>query len=242
MSKATGRSRQKSAPGRPRCIVFMVVVAVGLPLAAVPVPAATCEDAATVSEVKAALAEVEASVDPCGDSAEVVGVVREFRHCASRGYRVCLNLESERNFIEPGVKSAGLPTTITWNPELRTELEHSCGGSLQGPVRRDPVASLLHEVVHAVQDCHGLDPADHEFEAVRIENIYRRARGLCQRTRYGEQALPAGMIVTCEPGDCSCRPADHLLESTARNDHAPATVLGLDAAGDVAAAPPSGER
>jgi hypothetical protein len=59
-------------------------------------------------------------------------------------------------------------------------------------------------MVHAVQDCHGLDPAQHEFEAVRMENVYRRARGLCQRTRYGDLPLPADMRVQCEPGQCTC--------------------------------------
>jgi len=43
-----------------------------------------------------------------------------------------------------------------------------------------------------------------EFEAVRIENIYRRARRMCQRTRYGDQLLPADMLVGCDPDHCRC--------------------------------------
>jgi hypothetical protein len=126
--------------------------------------------------------------------------------------RICTDARSERNFIER-VPTApdGLRSTITWNPDLRSELERGCDGDAKRAVLRDPIASLLHELVHAVQDCAGLDPADHEFEAVRIENIYRRARQLCQRTRYGDQPLPAAMRVSCEPGACSCHSADGRL-------------------------------
>jgi hypothetical protein len=163
------------------------------------------------------LVQVEGSIDPCGETAELVDLVREFRRCAPKGYRICLNLESQRNSTDPGKKAAGLSTTITWNPELRTELERGCDGDSQRPVLRDPIASLLHEVVHAVQDCRGLNPVEHEFEAVRIENIYRRGRGLCQRTRYGETHLPSTMLVSCEPGNCLCSIAEPPLITTAKD-------------------------
>jgi hypothetical protein len=203
---------------------------------AAPVLASTCEDASTAPAVNAALEQVEASVDPCGESASLIDVVRQFRQCAGSGYRVCQNLESERNFIEPGPRTAGFPTVITWNPDLRTELERGCGSQPTRTVRRDPVASLLHEVVHAVQDCHGLDPADHEFEAVRIENIYRRAHALCQRTRYGEERLPAAMVVSCAPGECQCNPVELPLGTAAKDSEAPpAANSRSSAAGDVAA-------
>lgn len=182
-------------------------MAVALAFATHPSAASTCEDATTARDLNEALGQIEASADPCGESAELAYVVQEFRRCAPRGYRICLNLETKRNFTDPGIEAAGLPTTITWNPQLRTELERGCGGYSERPVLRDPIASLLHEVVHAVQDCHGLDPVEHEFEAVRIENIYRRARGLCQRTRYGEEHLPQAMLVACEPGHCHCASA-----------------------------------
>jgi hypothetical protein len=195
----------------------------------------TCEDAASGREVNAALAEIEASIDPCSESAELTNLVREFRRCAGDGYRVCRDPRSERNFIQPGERKKGIPTTITWNPELETELERGCGGHANRPVLRDPIASLLHEVVHAVQDCQGLNPSEHELEAVRIENIYRRARGLCQRTRYGDELLPAGMTVACAPGNCYCTPADTRLETAAYDQNGRATtVFDSEVAGDLA--------
>jgi hypothetical protein len=174
--------------------------------------AATCEALADQAAVAAAIAEIQRSVDPCGESAEVARIINQYRVCSARGVRICTDARSERNFIER-VPTApdGLRSTITWNPDLRSELERGCDGDAKRAVLRDPIASLLHELVHAVQDCAGLDPADHEFEAVRIENIYRRARQLCQRTRYGDQPLPAAMRVSCEPGACSCHSADGRL-------------------------------
>jgi hypothetical protein len=49
-----------------------------------------------------------------------------------------------------------------------------------------------------------MNPGEHELEAVRIENIYRRAAGLPQRRGYGELALPAQMVRLCGSGACSC--------------------------------------
>jgi hypothetical protein len=87
-----------------------------------------------------------------------------------------------------------LRRTIGWNPALRSELEPGRDGDPGEPLRRDPTASLLHELVHAAHDCQGLNPGEHEFEAVRIENIYRRAAGLCQRPGYGDEPLPASAV------------------------------------------------
>lgn len=168
--------------------------------------------AASDSEVAAALAAIERSADPCGETGAVREVVRQFRRCSLRGLRICADRGSERNFIERApINERGTPTTITWNPGLRSELEWGCDGDPRRAVRRDPTASLLHELAHAVQDCAGLDPADHEFEAVQIENIYRRANKLCQRTRYGTESLPAEMLVSCEPTDCRCGSARRVL-------------------------------
>lgn len=223
MSRGAGPAPQRSTvPAWQGWIIIVAVVATFAASSA----AATCEDATTARDPNEALAQIERSIDPCGESAELRDVVREFRRCAPRGYRICLSLDSKRNLTDPGSEAAGLPTTITWNPELRTELERGCGGSAQRPVLRDPIASLLHEVVHAVQDCHGLDPVEHELEAVRIENIYRRARGLCQRTRYGEERLPTRMLVACDPADCRCRAALHPLPATGdRSETGDDTVL-----------------
>ena len=161
-----------------------------------------CERPAAMPAVQAALTAIERTVDPCGDDAELADVVRRFRRCTTSGVRVCLDREATRNVTEYGAEHG---TTITWNPRLRTELERRCATDPARPVLREPVASLLHELVHVVQACDGLDPADHELEAVRLENVFRRARGLCQRTRYGDVELPPGMLVACEPGQCSCR-------------------------------------
>lgn len=163
-----------------------------------------CAAVLSQAEVAAALVDIEHSMDPCGESAEVVQVIGQFRSCARSGVRLCTDDQSERNFIERGTGMDGLGSTIIWNPELRSQLEFGCEGDPERPVLRDPTASLLHELVHAVQDCHGLEPSEHEFEAVRIENIYRRARRMCQRTRYGDQLLPADMLVGCDPGHCRC--------------------------------------
>ena len=105
---------------------------------------------------------------------------------------VCLDRRAERNTTERGEN--GLPITITWNPELRTELEQGCGGDAAA-VRRDPIA----RDARARARRPGRPPeADvTESEAVRIENIYRRANGLCQRTRYGDDPLPAALLVDC---------------------------------------------
>lgn len=215
------------------------MAAAGLAFATGASAAGRCRDAVNDPDVAAVLTQLEASVDPCGESAQILNVVREFRRCAGRGYRICRDARSERNFIEPGVRAAGIPTTITWNPELRTELERGCGGHAHRPVLRDPVASLLHEVVHAVQDCHGLDPTQHELEAVRMENIYRRARGLCQRTRYGDEHLPASMSVACAPGNCRCAPIETRFLTAANDDLDPASsALISEAAGDLAAPAP----
>jgi hypothetical protein len=165
-----------------------------------------CETAAALPEVRAALARIAASVDPCGETAELAGVVERFRRCAA-GARLCLDSAAPRNVTE--ARGELTPTTIVWNPTLRTALEASCAGG-DGPLRRDPTASLLHEMVHAVQDCDGLDISALELEAVRVENIYRRAQGLCQRTAYGSDPLPAARRIACAPGDCPCTPADRL--------------------------------
>jgi len=73
-------------------------------------------------------------------------------------------------------------------------------------VLRDPAASLLHELAHAADDCRGLNPGEHELEAVRVENVYRRAAGLCQRAGYGDDALPRAFVKECSPAHCSCAP------------------------------------
>lgn len=156
--------------------------------------------------ITAALARMRRVVDPCGESAQVRAVLDGLERCASHGYRICASTAVERNvFDRPSPIGGEAPlATISWNPELRTELEPAHDGDPATAVRRDPTASLLHELVHVVQDCAGLNPGEHELEAVRIENIYRRAAGLAQRRAYGEEPLPAEMVRLCTSESCPC--------------------------------------
>src|ERR1051325_8248240 len=136
-------------------------------------------------ELKAALEQLRDSVDPCGESPEIIALLERIERCNSR-VSICLDRSSSSNYFDrPGSSPTGL-RTITWNPDLKSQIDTGCGGDPDRPIHRDPIASLLHELAHAAQDCDGLDPGHHELEAVRIENIYRRAAGLCQRVRYGE--------------------------------------------------------
>lgn len=156
-------------------------------------------------EIDRAIAQIRRSVDPCGESPIVSEVLAKVKGCWNR-FTICTDAGADLNsFYRPeDALDYAQTRTLTWNPDLRTQLEPSCGGDPDRPVLRDPTASLLHELAHAAQDCDGLDPAEHEFEAVRIENIYRRAKGLCQRTTYGETPLPIAMVKSCEPGHCLC--------------------------------------
>jgi hypothetical protein len=165
-----------------------------------------CDRQPEMSQVVDALVQIRRSVDPCGESAQVIAVLDTVERCAKRSYRICTNPQTARNVFDRPMSGRGEtpPRTITWNPALRSELERGCGGDGEKPVLRDPTASLLHELVHAAQDCQGLNPGEHEIEAVRIENIYRRAAGLCQRAGYGEDPLPVQVMKDCVPGHCSC--------------------------------------
>jgi hypothetical protein len=164
-----------------------------------------CDGMPDPSTLAKVLKRIRLATDPCGESPQVVAMLDKLERCAT-DFRICTNLRSERNSFDRPVGDRAAIRTITWNPRLRTIIERGCDGDPGKPVRRDATASLLHELAHAAQDCDGLDPNAHEFDAVRIENIYRRAVGLCQRTRYGEDALPPEMITICDPGHCLCVP------------------------------------
>jgi hypothetical protein len=141
------------------------------------------------------------------------------QRCAPGHYRICTDRTTHRNVFDRPIGSD--PRTITWNPDLRSALEATCDDDPGGQVLRDPTASLVHELAHAAQDCEGLNPGEHELEAVRLENVYRRAAGLCQRGGYGDEPLPADMVRTCTPGRCSCSPPVDMATST------PAGPVGL---------------
>jgi hypothetical protein len=157
------------------------------------------------ADVSEALERIRASIDPCGESVEILDLLEQVERCAERRYRVCVDTQAGRNVFDRPADEKNLEVrTVTWNPELRTHLEDGCDGDPTRAVERDPTASLLHELAHAAQDCAGLNPAEHELEAVRIENIYRRAAGICQRTGYGMKPLPAGSVRLCTSRPCSC--------------------------------------
>lgn len=196
------------------------------PVLAYPLP---CNGETDQSDIVEALTRIRRSIDPCGESPQVVALLDKVEHCAATSYRICTSLQSDRNsFDRPGGDPA-LLRTITWNPALPTVMELGCDGDPTKPVLRDATASLLHELTHAGQDCDGLEPSAYEFEAVRVENIYRRAVGICQRSRYGDASLPPEMVRVCERAYCPCTsPADALerrlvdapsqMESTPRAD------------------------
>lgn len=190
---------------------MFLAAALATPAPVVPSSTNTCDRPFNQAEVVAAIAEIEASIDPCGESNEIIRLLEAFRACSETGYAVCIDRQAERNSTDEASAENGKHVYITWNPDLRSELERGCASDPARIVRRDPTASLLHEIAHVVQDCAGLDPNAHEFDAVRIENIYRRARALCQRTLYGTHALPREMVVDCEPGRCLCIPGDRPL-------------------------------
>jgi len=152
-----------------------------------------CERAAG-SQIASAFDTIRGSIDPCGESGQLVDMVDRFERCAMR-YDICIDASASRNLMQPhGMEQTG---TIIWNPGLRSGLEAGCDGDATREVSRDPVASLVHELVHAVDDCEGRDAASRELEAVRLENVYRRAAGLCQRTAYGDRQLESGPFSTC---------------------------------------------
>ena len=163
----------------------------------------TCRHPSDTTRIAEALERIRSSVDPCGESPQVLQVLEALERCTTARYEICTTAHSIRNlFDRPHDESQ--PGTITWNPALATELESVCDGDPARPVMRDPTASLLHEIVHAAHDCEGLSPGEHELEAIRIENIYRRAKGLCQRLRYGDDMLPREAVKPCAFGACAC--------------------------------------
>jgi hypothetical protein len=223
--------------------VALLVVAAGAHARLVP-----CRQPADAGQVADALVRIRRSVDPCGESQQVVAVLDRLERCPNARYEICTDGLASRNLLEP--HGEGEPGTIVWNPQLRSELERGCDGDPARPVLRDPVASLLHEMVHAVDDCEGRNPSTHELEAVRVENIYRRAAGLCQRSAYGDAPLGAETMKVCAPEHSPTatpstaphtpRPgADRQVASPA-----PTGEIGADLAGDglVASSPVGGAR
>jgi len=183
-----------------------------------------CHDVLDAPEVVQAIDEIRRLSDPCGETRELRQLVAKLQRCTGATYRVCTDEHADRNSFYKPPEGGDNPSTATdartihWNPKLRSELESGCDGDPDKPVLRDPTASLVHELVHAAQDCDGLDPSEHEFEAVRIENIYRRAKGMCQRARYGSDLLPGSMVKACDHRTCTCSSGSAPLDTLpARN-------------------------
>ena len=214
---ARGRGRKDMCRGLAAAAAAMVLCAPLWPRAG-QAQAEQCRSDA--QSVAAALDEIRHAVDPCGESAQVLAVLEQVERCTGCVYRICTSPDVDRNVFDRPLHVAGeVPfATIVWNPELRSDLEAACAGEPGFTVRRHPTASLLHELVHVAQECAGLNPGEHELEAVRIENIFRRAIGLCQRTGYGDDPLPPQMVRTCSPHRCTC----------ARPDQIPAPASGGD--------------
>jgi len=204
-----------------RVVLGFVISVVGLTLWSQSVRAdePRCEGGNDPLWISRTLTQIRASVDPCGESPQVVALLDKVERCTVAQYRICVDVQLERNYFDRPRRSSSAVRTIAWNPTLRTPVETSCEGDPSRAVLRDAAASLLHELVHAAQDCDGLEPQRHEFEAVRIENIYRRAAGLCQRRRYGDSPLPSQMVRTCRPGECPCTLPPELVEHARIDDH-----------------------
>jgi hypothetical protein len=183
-------------------------------------------DAGTAS-VNDALARIEHSIDPCGESGQVRAVLKVLERCPVATYRICTDPSISRNTFGqvPEGRGGDLPLRIiSWNPRLRTELERGCDGDPTKPVERDPTASLLHEIVHAAQDCTGMNPGEHEAEAIRIENIYRRAAGLCQRSYYGDDPLPPDVLKLREAATGKCSTPSVALREAKRRPATPSLI------------------
>ena len=182
--------------------VLPTAAAVALLSTAADAQLAACGSDGDASAIGNALRAIRQSADPCGESPELTAMLAVIEHCASGPSRICTDPTIHRNLFDRQTTAA--PRTITWNPVLRSVLEPTCSDEPDEQILRDPTASLVHELAHAAQDCEGLNPGEHELDAVRLENVYRRAAGLCQRQEYGDDRLPAEMLRTCTRTNCSC--------------------------------------
>ena len=230
------------SPTRTAVAVCLVFALGSLPAGSQLVP---CGGATDEQQISDALAQIERTVDPCGESAEISEVLATLRSCATATYQICTSTEIVRNVFDPPMALHGevVPGRIMWSPVLRSDLEQGCGDDPGKSVTRDPIASLLHELVHAAQDCRGLKPGEHEFEAVRVENVYRRAAGLCQRTRYGEDILPPQFLKDCVPGRCACsRPSDVGQVAQRPSTESQGNPVVADAQGGDGGASPAADR
>lgn len=208
-----------AAVARGTSLALLLVAAPGLAQLTI------CDQTSDGPALATALRAIRTSFDPCGESPELAAMLATLERCAPGHYRICTDRTTHRNLFDRPTGSD--PRTITWNPELRSVLEPALDDDPRARVLRDPTASLVHELAHAAQDCEGLNPGEHELEAVRLENVYRRAAGLPQRHGYGDEGLPAGMVRSCTPGRCTCSTPTDVATST------PAEPVGVPSANEV---------
>lgn len=126
----------------------------------------------------------------------------KYTHVIRRAAAVDWNAPHSLNEASNGI---GTGSTTRWNPNSKKPYADG--------VNRDPIAALFHELCHALEAERGawggsLDPATgirkSEIHAIRTENAYRRAKGLPERTKYGQQDLPqieAEMLAETSPNE-----------------------------------------
>lgn len=195
--------------------VLSAATAVAMLSTAASAQLAACSPDSDAAAIGSALGAIRQSTDPCGESPELHAMLSAIEQCPSGPSRICTDLTIHRNVFDR--QTAAGPRTITWNPGLRSVLEPTCADEPDEQLVRDPTASLVHELAHAAQDCEGLNPGEHELEAVRLENIYRRAAGLYQRRGYGDDLLSPEMLRACTPTRCSCATPIELATATSRS-------------------------
>src|SRR4051812_26888186 len=83
-----------------------------------------CRDGADAARIAEALGRIRRSVDPCGESADVAGVLVRLARCPSA---ICTSVSADRNLFDR--------RTITWNPELPSELESVSNDASAAPHR-----------------------------------------------------------------------------------------------------------
>jgi hypothetical protein len=92
------------------------------------------------------------------------------------------NYETPTNEADGMDPKKGTTGTINFNPDKT--------GDYSDGTPRDPESSLAHEAVHAYQDTQGTTPPtreEQEVSAATAENQHRKAKGLPQRQKYGNQ-------------------------------------------------------
>jgi hypothetical protein len=154
-------------------------------------------------EVKKCLDKIrESEVDPAFVLSELEKSAKTttIRQTPAKVNRTGYSNTNDANSPAAGGTGNGTDTNIDWNP---TNFDNEEAGT-----RRDPCASLMHELRHAFDGANGTrDPRveppppapngikHNEIEASREENLYRKKHPpLPQRRQYGGRNLPPHVI------------------------------------------------